>query len=207
MIDRNLDHSQAREAIGLLKTDRKIVLTANGHFSSNLRKVLARMGSATKSSIDRATGNLINSWRNTRVPSAIDDATRSLHGIEYDPRLLKHLAFEWAQNGVEHGGFDGDVIVETIGGDNGILVSVSDNGSGIPNLDQKIELDNVRYEAEGFPMGRGYGLQGAKDTEEVIFGFDQNANGFRVNMLVTVEQLEKVTRRRMERMCAMQSYR
>lgn len=198
------DSTQAIQSIGMPKVEHRAVIGNGSSFQSNLRKLLSRMGNTTKQSIERATGNLRHSWKNTGIPNSIDEAASSLYGVKFDPRLLKHLAFEWTQNAVEHGAkFNGDVIVETLGGDAGILVSISDAGDGIPDLSAKIEKDIVRYSADGFPMGRGYGLQGAKDTDEVAFGFEKNESGFRVHLLVTAEQIGRVSRHQMAKLLSL----
>ena len=210
MIERTLPLSQARESIGLQRVHHRAVLEHQGSFSRNLRKLLERMDrdGASQSSIRRATSNLLHSWRNTEVPLAIENSAKNLQGVSYDPLLLKHHAFEMAQNGVEHGAkFASDVVIDTIGGDHGILVSILDSGPGIHDLEEKIASEKVLYPKPGYTMGRGYGLQGAKEDEEVLFGFHKEEDGFRVNILVTSKQIEEMARRRAQMLFALQNGR
>jgi len=207
MIDRNLNLVQAREEIGKLQTEHSAVIDGTSRFASNLRKLLTKMNGGSESAISRANANLRRSWNALGISNSLVEAARSLNSVHYDPRHLSHLAFEWTQNGVEHGNsFSGQVNVMMQGGERGLVVSISDNGVGIPDLENRLALEQNIYSADGFSMGRGYGLQGAKNTEEVTFGFERIEGSFNVHLLVTVDQLRQVMSQQAQRILAVQNY-
>jgi len=206
MIDRNFSYLQAKEFIQLPSVEHHVVLEDQGNFSKKLQKVLHCMSNGSEGSMKRSKSDLARSWVQTGIPHAIDIAAQSINIDAYDPCLLKILAFEWIQNGLEHGSrFQNDVMVETFGGMDGILVSIADSGNGILELDEKLTAESALYQPEYSSTGRGFGLQGAKNTSEISFGFEKNQENFRVSLLVSVDRVAEAASYRLKQILSLQN--
>lgn len=93
--------------------------------------------------------------------------------VETDPALLTEILENLVDNAIRHSAADGRVEIKTTNGDGEVLISVIDDGVGIPKahlgriFERFYRVDAARSRAAG---GTGLGLAIAKHTVEVLGG-------------------------------------
>lgn len=91
--------------------------------------------------------------------------------FESDEKILKNILLNLLSNGLKYSGDDGLVTIDLKEEDNCLLISVSDNGIGIPDHEQDNMFERF-YRAENVSniQGTGLGLNIVKKYVELLEG-------------------------------------
>lgn len=91
--------------------------------------------------------------------------------IDSDPRILRNILFNLLSNASKYSGVDKLITLSASQQDNTVLISIADQGIGIPKEDQKFMFDRFfRASNAGNVQGTGLGLNIVKRYVELLRG-------------------------------------
>ncbi len=179
-----------KEAIGSVQSAEALRWTPESALVQSLKRMHQRAAEGRSIVCDHQ--NAMRHWQRTQVSHRIRGHIERL-GCLPTRATLPTYTYEWVQNAIEHGAaFSNVVEMEVLLGREGVLTSITDPGDGF-DPDARIisaqTKNTALYEAEGYPSGRGYGLNGALQSSDVRIGFEHLEHGFRVNLLSSRQEM------------------